>query len=178
MRAKGQECHKSLGPIDHITAMLSQSGPPCLQIYSVFFPIILPQIQLKNYTIFLRQKHLDSMNLNLISFYHINTLLNTSEGLPRWLSGKESSCQRRRHRFNLWVRKIPWRRKWQTTPVFLHGKSHRQRSLAGYTPWGHRRVGHDWTTKKQEQTHLTDTWRRLCLCWPDHRSAIFDEGPH
>ena len=54
----------------------------------------------------------------------------------RWLSGKESVCQWRRqriHRFNSWVRKIPWRRKWQPTPVFLLGKSHGQRSLAGYT---------------------------------------------
>ena len=42
-------------------------------------------------------------------------------GLSRWLSG-EFTCQRRRHRrheFNPWVRKIPWRRKWQPTPVFL-----------------------------------------------------------
>ena len=37
-----------------------------------------------------------------------------------------------------WVKKIPWRRKWQPTPVFLSGKSHGQRSLAGYSPWGHK----------------------------------------
>ena len=42
--------------------------------------------------------------------------------LPCWLSGKEPVCQCRRHRFDLWVRKIPWRRKWQQTPVFLPGK--------------------------------------------------------
>ena len=36
------------------------------------------------------------------------------------------------HGFNPWVRKIPWRRKWQPIPVFLSGKSHGQRSLAGY----------------------------------------------
>ena len=47
-------------------------------------------------------------------------------GLPRWFSGKESTCQHRtlRHRFDPWVRKIPHRRKWQPTPVFLLGKSH------------------------------------------------------
>ena len=39
--------------------------------------------------------------------------------------------------------RIPWRRKWQPTPVFLPGKSHRQRSLVGYSPWGRHRVGHD-----------------------------------
>ena len=35
-----------------------------------------------------------------------------------------------------WVRKIPWRRKWQPIPVFLPGESHGQRSLASYSPWG------------------------------------------
>ena len=52
--------------------------------------------------------------------------------LPTCLSGKESACQCRRCRFNPWVRKIPWRRKWQPTPVFLPGESHGQRSRAGY----------------------------------------------
>ena len=46
--------------------------------------------------------------------------------------------QCRRPRFFPWVGKIPWRRKWQSTPVFLPGKSHRQRSLVGYTPWSHK----------------------------------------
>ena len=55
---------------------------------------------------------------------------------PRWLSGKESACQCRRPRFNSWVGKIPWRRKWQPTPVFLPGESHGQRSLAGCSPRG------------------------------------------
>ena len=51
------------------------------------------------------------------------------------LRGKEVACQSRRHRFNPWVRKIPWRRKWLPTPVFLPGKSHGQRSLVGYSLW-------------------------------------------
>jgi len=41
-------------------------------------------------------------------------------------------------RFYPWVRKIPWRRKWHSTPVFLPGKSHGQRSLVGYSPQGHK----------------------------------------
>ena len=45
-------------------------------------------------------------------------------------------CKRRR--FDPWVRKIPWRRAWQPTPVFLPGEPHRQRSLAGYSPWGYK----------------------------------------
>ena len=47
------------------------------------------------------------------------------------------------------VRKIPWRRKWQPTPVFLPGKSHKQRSLVGYSSWGGERTGHNLATKQQ-----------------------------
>ena len=61
--------------------------------------------------------------------------------LPRWFSGKESACQCRRHRrprFNPWVRKIPWRRKWQPTPVFLPGEFHEQRGLVSHSPRDHK----------------------------------------
>ena len=61
----------------------------------------------------------------------------------RWHRGKEPTCQCRRHWrpwLDPWVRKILWRRKWQPTPVFLPGKSHGQRSLVGYSPWGCKRV--------------------------------------
>ena len=54
------------------------------------------------------------------------------------LSGKEPACQYRRSGFDPWVEKIPWRRKWKPTPVFLPGKFHGQKSLAGYSPWGHK----------------------------------------
>ena len=56
---------------------------------------------------------------------------------PRWLSGRESTCQCRRcrrRRFDPWVRKILWRRKEQPTPVFMPGESNGQRSLVGYSP--------------------------------------------
>ena len=56
-------------------------------------------------------------------------LLNWTDGLSRWLNGKEPTCQCRRCRFNPCFRKIPWWRKWQPTPVFLLGKSHEQRNL-------------------------------------------------
>ena len=56
-------------------------------------------------------------------------------GLPRWLSDKESACQYRRCRFDPWIMKIPWRREWQPTAVFLPGELHGQRSLAGYSLW-------------------------------------------
>ena len=60
-------------------------------------------------------------------------------GFPAGTSGKELTCKCRRHkrrRFSPWVRKIPWRRAWQPTLVLLPGKSHGQRSLVGYSPWG------------------------------------------
>ena len=54
----------------------------------------------------------------------------------------------RRCRVSPWVGKIPWRRKWQPTPVFLPGKFYGQKSLVGYSPWGCKRVGHDPVTKE------------------------------
>ena len=62
------------------------------------------------------------------------------EGLPRWLSGKESICQFRRLGFDPWVRKIPWIRKWQLTPVFLPRECHGQRNPVGYSPWIHKEL--------------------------------------
>ena len=77
----------------------------------------------------------------------------------------------RRRGFYLGVGKIPWRRKWQSTPVFLPGESHGWRSLAGYSPWSHKRVGHDLVTKHQKKkkkksaliviTTLTDNYSVL-----------------
>ena len=58
---------------------------------------------------------------------------------PGGASGKEYTCQYRRYRrprFDPWVGKMPWRRKWQPSPVFLPGKSHGQTGLVGYSPWG------------------------------------------
>ena len=46
-----------------------------------------------------------------------------------------------------WVGKIPWRRRWQPTPVFLPGESHRQRSLVGSHPWVYKQLEHDSVTK-------------------------------
>ena len=53
-------------------------------------------------------------------------------------------------RLNSWVGKSPLRRKWQHTPVFLLGKSHGQRSLAGYSPWSCR-AGHDSVTEHEHK---------------------------
>ena len=63
------------------------------------------------------------------------------KGFPDCANGKQPICQCRRHKrrgFNPRVKKIPWRRAWQLTPVFSPEESHRQRSLARYSPQGHR----------------------------------------
>ena len=60
----------------------------------------------------------------------------------------------RRGRFDPWVGKILWWRKWQSIPLFFPGQSRGQRSLVDYSPWGHERVGHNLVTKQQEQTCL------------------------
>ena len=54
--------------------------------------------------------------------------------------------------FDPWVGKIPWRRAWQPTPVFLPGASHGQRSLAGYSPWG--RKESDMTERLSPHTYI------------------------
>ena len=80
--------------------------------------------------------------------------------LPWWLGGNEPTCQCRRcrrHGFDPWVGKIPWRRKWQPIPVFLPGESKGQRSLVGYSPWGHSQ---------------TDTTERLNPHLPQHHQPL------
>ena len=72
-------------------------------------------------------------------------------GLPRWHSGKESASQCRCG-FDPKVRKIPCRREWQLTPVFFSGKSHGQRKLVGYSPWGSQRVVYDWATEHTQHS--------------------------
>ena len=75
-------------------------------------------------------------------------------GLPMWLSMKESACPCRRHGFDPWAGKSPWRGKRQPTPVFLPGKSHEQRNLAGPGgPWGCKRVGYGLATKQQQRLY-------------------------
>ena len=77
---------------------------------------------------------LDSLGLILVT--SVLVAGPEGQGFPGGASDKELALQSRRHRrfsSNAWVRKIPWRRKWQPTPVFLLGESHGQRSLAGYS---------------------------------------------
>ena len=106
-------------------------------------------------------------------------------GFPWQLSGKESTCQCKRHGFNPWAGKIPWRRKWLHTPVFLPGKSHGQRSWRATIL----RVVKSWTwlsTHRDTQTHTTlllrysrDLWATcyplmnlFCLYWTKLISSL------
>ena len=66
----------------------------------------------------------------LRAFDMLTCIVNMQEGERMYISGVPAMQE-----FDPWVRKIPWRRKWQPTPVFLPGKSHGQKSLASYSPW-------------------------------------------
>ena len=72
---------------------------------------------------------------------YYNLFKEESMGFPGSAGGKEPACQCRRHKrlsFHPWVGKIPWRRAWLPTLVFLPGESHGQKSLVGYNPRGHK----------------------------------------
>ena len=89
-----------------------------------------------------------------------NPGLHSHGGLPWWLS-REGICLRcKRRGFDPCVRKIPWRKEWQPTPVFLPGESHGQRSLAGYSPWDSKESD---TTEQLTHTH---TYSHRCWWFP------------
>ena len=79
-----------------------------------------------------------------------------TQGLPRWLGGKESTpvLETQETWFNPSVEQIPWKRKWQPLPVFLPGKSHKQRSLAGYSRRGHKEL--NTIEHTQTRIHIAD----------------------
>ena len=102
-------------------------------------------------------------------------------GLPWWLRHKESACNAgdlcliRRHGFDPWVGKIPLGRKWWPTPVFLPGKSHGQRSPAGYSPWSGERVRRDLVTKQQtEHIHNIITMENKLsqILWNSYKNKV------
>ena len=74
--------------------------------------------------------------------FNLNQQFWSIVGLPRWLrwlkKKKKIHLQCGKPGFNPWVRKVPWRRKWQPTPVFLPGEFHEQRSLAVYSSWDYK----------------------------------------
>ena len=115
-------------------------------------------------------------------------------GSPGSTSGKQAVSQcKKRCGFNPWVGKIPWRRAWQPTPVFLPGESHEQRSLVGYSPWRYKEsnmteaTGHTRSSSEHDPTEETeaqrDEWRAQGLVpgvsdakefrTPDFKKSIF-----
>ena len=97
-------------------------------------------------------------------------------GLRRHLAkrhnGEESACQCRRHkrcRFDPWVGKIPWRRKWQPALVVLHGKLCGQRSLVGCSPW----IAKTWTQLSNwayTHTHTQAQSRQRASLWGEKQN--------
>ena len=84
--------------------------------------------------------------LSLDFYTHTYVCIYILYRLSQWLSGKESTCPClpvQEAQVHPWVGTIPWKRKWQSTSVFLPGKSHGQRSLLGYSPWGCKKIRHD-----------------------------------
>ena len=71
-----------------------------------------------------------------------------------YTTARASLGAQRRPGLNRWVGKIPWRRKWQPTPVSLPGESHGQRSLVGYSPWGRKESD----TTERLHFHTTAIW--------------------
>ena len=87
-------------------------------------------------------KLLESIDRILFDINSSKVFFDQPPGFPGG-SGKESACQYRRCRrwgLSPRVRKIPWRRKWQPTLVFLTGEFYGQRNLAGYSPWSHKQL--------------------------------------
>ena len=79
------------------------------------------------------------LSLLLLGFFKIMYVDTWASQVNQWQNKPACQCRRcQRHSFDPWVGKIPGRRKWQLTLVFLPGESHGQRSLAGYSPWGHK----------------------------------------
>ena len=93
-------------------------------------------------------------------------LLCSDTGFPGGTSDKEPTCQCRRlkrHSFSPWVGKIPWRRAQRTTPVFLPGEYHGQRSLLSYSPWGRKELD---TTEATQQACMHADIMLPCISIP------------
>ena len=102
-------------------------------------------------------------------------IIYVSVDLPWWLRGYSVCLQCRRLGFDSWVGKIPWRRKWQPTPVFLPGESHGRRSLVGYSPQGRKELG---TTERLHLltyllTYVSVTPNFLFPAWKSSQNSRF-----
>ena len=80
--------------------------------------------------------------------------LRKNEGFPGGSVIKNPTAMQEMQEMHPWIRKIPWRRAWQPTSVFLPGESHGQRSLAGYSPWGHKELDMTEVTEYHAQERM------------------------
>ena len=85
-------------------------------------------------------------------------------GFPGGSAGKESACNAGDPGSVPGLGRFPWRRAWQPTPVFFPGESHKQRSLAAYSPWGHKE-----SDATEQLTFSLHTWeeklkKNVCVC--------------
>ena len=90
--------------------------------------------------------------------------------LPRWFSGKESTCQSRKYRLDLWLEKIPWRRKHQPASVLWPGKTPGQRSLTGNSPRGCKGAGHGLVSQFNSVQSLSHV-RLFAIPWTEAHQA-------
>ena len=121
--------------LQYMTQFLDITKSPCMGLLSFFHT---------SYTL-----KLASPPSPFFCLENVLTLYCIPWRLARWPSGKESACKCRRCkrcRFDPWVWKIPWSRKWQLTPVFLPGKFYGQRNTRSQRVW------HSWAT---EHIHCT-----------------------
>ena len=104
--------------------------------------------------------------MNLFSKYILGGL-NLFKGFPGSSDGKESTCNVGGPGFDPCVGKIPWRRQWLPTPVFLFGEFHGQRSLVGYSPW---------SCKESDTTERLSTLSKSCTSYTVWFSRITQVG--
>ena len=107
---------------------------------------------------------LTGLNLPLVPLRRLISKLSCLTDFPGGTRTKEPAWQCRRHKrrgFDPSVGKIPWRRAWQRTPVFLPGESHGQRSLAGHSSWGHKESD----TTEPVSTCASFLIERTDICW-------------
>ena len=89
------------------------------------------------------------------------TVLWWFQGFPGGASGKEPACQCRRRKrcgFDPWVGKIPWRRAWQPSPVYLAWRSPRTEEPGNLQSMGLPRVRHEWSDLARDGFRCTEEW--------------------
>ena len=120
-------------PGSSVHGILQATGIGCHFLLQGIFPTQGSNLSL----LYLLNRQVDSLPLSHMKSRHLFLVSGFS-----WLSDKYLSAMLEIW-VQSWVRKIPWKRKWQPTPVFLPRKSHGQRSLEGYSSWSHKGVWHD-----------------------------------